>query len=449
MTHRIWLTALTGFGLFGVAATALAAGQASAPDQTAAQRGEYLARAGDCVACHSVPGGKPFAGGLKIDSPFGTIVSTNITPDPDAGIGNYSRDQFAAALREGKRADGANLYPAMPYPSYAKLSDDDIDALYAYFMNGVEPVADKAPESDVSFPFNQRWGISLWNWMFADAEAFEPASGQSEQLARGAYLVEGLGHCGSCHTPRGLLFQEKALDDSDDAYLTGETLGGWWAPNLRGGGDGDAGLQNWSADDIVDYLATGRNDHSAVVGEMTSVVANSTSHLNDDDLQAIAAYLKSLPRQASDDQGDADENADARTTPEQTEKMLTAADVDDKPGARLYLDNCNACHFANGQGAPQVFPSLVDNALVNADDPTGLVHVILAGARLPSTPNKPEALAMPDFGWRLSDDEAAQLATFVRGAWGNYGDAVTADQVAKVRKDLPEDRESSKPDFVD
>ncbi|WP_110648446.1 c-type cytochrome [Salinicola peritrichatus] len=438
MTHRYWLAALLGCGLAGVAASATAA------EQTEVERGAYLARAGDCVACHTAPGGKPFAGGLEIESPFGTIISTNITPDPDAGIGNYSRDQFAAALREGKRADGANLYPAMPYPSYAKLSDDDIDALYAYFMQGVEPVSEKAKESDIGFPFNQRWGIGLWNWLFADAEAFEPKAGQSEQLARGAYLVQGLGHCGSCHTPRGLLFQEKALDDSDDAYLTGETLGGWWAPNLRGGGDSGSGLQNWSADDIVDYLATGRNDHSAVTGEMTSVVANSTSYLSDDDLQAIAAYLKSLSRGADDEQ-----EAQSETTPEQTEQMLTAADVADKPGARLYLDNCNACHFANGRGAPQTFPSLVDNELVNADDPTGLIHVILAGARMPSTPGKPEALAMPDFGWRLSDDEAAQLATFVRGAWGNHGGEVSADQVAKVRENLPQDLESSKPDFQD
>ncbi|OBX34775.1 gluconate 2-dehydrogenase cytochrome c subunit precursor [Halomonas elongata] len=224
MTHRIWLTALTGFGVLGAASVSIAA------EQSLVQRGEYLARAGDCVACHTAPDGKPFAGGLEIESPFGTIVSTNITPDPDVGIGDYTRDEFAAALREGKRADGSNLYPAMPYPSYAKLSDADIDALYAYFMQEVEPVADESPESDVSFPFNQRWGISLWNWLFADAGVFEPSGQSTEQVERGAYLVQGLGHCGSCHTPRGLMFQEKALDDSDDSYLSGETLGAGGRP---------------------------------------------------------------------------------------------------------------------------------------------------------------------------------------------------------------------------
>ncbi|WP_280562490.1 cytochrome c [Chromohalobacter sp. 48-RD10] len=436
MTHRIWLSALTCLGLLGAASTSGAA------EQSLVQRGEYLARAGDCVACHTASDDKPFAGGLEIESPLGTIVSSNITPDPDAGIGDYTRDEFAAALREGKRADGANLYPAMPYPSYAKISDEDIDALYAYFMQEVEPVADKPPESDVSFPFNQRWGISLWNWLFADAEAFEPADQPTEPIERGAYLVQGLGHCGSCHTPRGLMFQEKALSDSDDDYLSGEALNNWWAPNLRGGGDGDEGLQAWSTDDIVDYLATGRNEHSAVAGEMTSVVANSTSHMKDEDLRSIAAYLKSLSRQTVNEQDTPEKTSSART-----EEMLTAADVDEDPGARLYLDNCNSCHFADGRGAPQVFPSLNGSSLVNADDPTGLIHVILDGARLPSTPKKPEALAMPDFGWRLSDEEVAQLATFVRGGWDNHGGEVTADQVAGVRKKLPDDRKSSAPEM--
>lgn len=237
------------------------------------------------------------------------------------------------------------------------------------------------------------------------------------------------------------MFQEKALSDSDDDYLSGEALNNWWAPNLRGGGDGNEGLQAWSTDDIVDYLATGRNDHSAVAGEMTSVVANSTSHMKDEDLRSIAAYLKSLSRKAVDEQDTPEQTSSVRT-----EEMLTAADVDEDLGARLYLDNCNSCHFADGRGAPQVFPSLNGSSLVNADDPTGLVHVILAGARLPSTPRKPEALAMPDFGWRLSDEEVAQLATFVRGGWDNHGDEVTADQVAGVRKKLPDDRESSAPD---
>ncbi|ALM54024.1 cytochrome c [Halomonas huangheensis] len=437
MIYRNQLITLAACGTMLFSANSMAAA-----DDAQLARGEYLARAGDCVACHTAPGGKDFAGGLPLESPLGVIYSTNITPDLKHGIGAYSRDDFASALREGIRADGAKLYPAMPYPSYANVTDEDIDALYAYFMEGVEADDSQPPENDVGFPYNQRWGITAWNWMFADGELFQPDPEQSDAANRGAYLVQGLAHCGSCHTPRGLLFQEKALDSSEGDYLSGEVLGGWLAPNIRAGGEGGHGLQSWSEQDIVDYLATGRNDHNAVVGEMSSVIAHSTSHLNEDDLLSIAAYLQALPREA-------DEDRQSASSPEDTEALLTSAELGDDLGARLYLDNCNACHLANGRGAPQVFPSLVDNSLVNAEDPTGLIHVILAGARLPSTPNKPEELAMPDFGWRLSDDEAAELATFVRSAWGNHGSTVAADQVSEVRSELPEDRITSEPVIED
>ncbi|WP_447927398.1 c-type cytochrome [Vreelandella sp. EE27] len=427
-----WRQGLIGVGLLSVASPLLAF------DDADIERGEYLSRAGDCVACHSAPGGEPFAGGLAVDSPFGDIFSTNITPDPETGIGDYSRDEFAAALREGKRADGKNLYPAMPYPSYSLINDEDIDALYAYFMEGVEPVHNEPPQTDLSFPFSQRWGIGAWNWLFTADEPFTPDTERSEELNRGAYLVQGLGHCGSCHTERGLFFQEKALSDGDEAFLSGEVLDGWYAPNLRGDGDGGSAMERWSEQDIVDYLATGRNDHSAVAGEMTSVVAHSTSRLDESDLHAIAGYLKSLG------------NSEGRRviTTEQvdeTDTRLTSADVGDDLGARLYLDNCNACHFSNGQGASGVFPSLSGSSMVNADDATGLIRVILAGARLPSTEQRPAQLAMPDFAWRLSDDEVAEVANFVRNAWGNEAGGVSAGDVADIREELPEERVTSAP----
>lgn len=436
MKHTLkWRQGLVGVGLLS-AATA-----SQAFDDAMIERGEYLSIVGDCVACHTAPGGESFAGGLAVESPFGAIYSTNITPDPETGIGNYTRDEFAAALRDGVRADGKKLYPAMPYPAYARITDEDVDALYAYFMEGVEAVENAPQETDLSFPFNQRWGIGVWNWLFVSVDPFTPDDTRSDELNRGAYLVQGLGHCGSCHTPRGLFFQEKALTDDDEAFLTGETLEGWYAPNLRGSGEQNHPLQRWSEEDIVAYLATGRNDHSAVVGEMTSVVAHSTSQMAEEDLYSIAAYLKSLH---ADGRAPASSN-----TGEETEAMLTRADVEDDLGARLYLDNCNACHFANGQGASQVFPSLVGSSLVNADDATGLIRVILSGARLPSTEQRPERLAMPDFAWRLSDDEVAELATFVRGAWGNDAEAVSAGSVARVRETLPEERETSAPTGID
>ncbi|MFI0473308.1 c-type cytochrome [Halomonas sp. HMF6819] len=433
MKHTVkWRQGLVGVGLLSVTTASLAF------DDEVISRGEYLARAGDCVACHTAPGGEPFAGGLAVESPFGAIYSTNITPDSETGIGDYSRDEFAAALREGERADGKHLYPAMPYPSYSLITDEDIDALYAYFMEGVAPVENTPERTDLSFPFNQRWGIGLWDWLFTNDETFSPDPERSDEENRGAYLVQGLGHCGSCHTERGLFFQEKALDDSDDAFLSGEVLEGWYAPSLRGSGDGGSAIERWDDQAIVDYLATGRNDESAVAGEMTSVVAHSTSHLNDSDLQAIAAYLNSLGSQ-----GDRPRITDTQVG--ETDAMLTRADVENDLGARLYLDNCNACHFSNGRGASQVFPSLSGSSMVNADDPTGMIRVILAGAKLPSTEQRPEALAMPDFAWRLSDDEVAKLATFVRGAWGNDAGEVSASAVADVRDELPDDRVTSAP----
>ncbi|WP_069384993.1 cytochrome c [Halomonas caseinilytica] len=408
------------------------------------ERGAYLARAGDCAACHTAPEGKPFAGGLGIESPFGTIYSTNITPDPEYGIGHYTEEQFAAALRDGKRADGANLYPAMPYPSYANLTDEDVHALYAYFMQGVESVATQPPETSLGFPFNQRWGITAWNWLFADQETFTPKADRNALTERGRYLVEGLGHCGSCHTPRGIAQQEKALDDGDDAYLAGAELNGWWVPSLRAGKGGDGqGIEGWDTQAIVDYLKTGRNVHATVGGEMTSVIAHSTSHLTDLDLTSIAQYLKSLPANpANESVASADEREQA--TRETAARLTSAKHLSD--GERLYIDNCAACHFNAGEGADRVFPQLAGNSLINADDLTGLIHTILAGARPPATPTIPAQLPMPGFSWRLSNEEVATLATFVRGAWGNDAEPVTAEQVARVRASIKQAPLSRAPD---
>lgn len=417
-------------------------------DTTLIKRGAYLARAGDCMACHTrEDASEDYGGGRPIDSPFGAIYATNITPDPKAGIGDYSEQDFAAALRQGIRADGSYLYPAMPYPAYASLNDDDVHALYVYFMQGVVPVAKPAPETSLSFPFNQRWGIRAWNWLFADEAPYtslEQTTGtispeRHAQLDRGRYLVQGAGHCGSCHTPRGMFMQEKALNDQDgDDYLAGSELDGWQVPSLRGG-DG-SGLRNWKEQDLVDYLATGRSRHAATGGEMRSVIQHSTSHLNDEDLYSIAAYLTTLGAsdKASHASGDvpasqATSDSKSSSARDATTHQLTAAISLDE-GARLYLDNCNACHFANGAGADSVFPPLVGNAQATADNPKALISTMLYGAQLPSTPKRPERLQMPGFDWRLTDDEAASLASFVRQSWGNQASAVSPEQVAEVRR---------------
>jgi len=385
------------------------------------KQGEYLSRLGDCMACHSLPGKPAYSGGLAIESNLGTIFSTNITPDKQHGIGNYSEQQFSDAVRKGVLPDGSHLYPAMPYPDYAKISDADIHALYIYFMKGVQPSAEQPPETDLSFPFSQRWGMRFWNWAFASDKPFQPIGGASAEVNRGAYIVESLGHCGSCHTPRGLGMNEKALDSGDDKFLAGGSLNNWDVPSLRG-------VPHWSEQEVIDYLQTGRNDKAAVGGEMTSVVEHSTSYMTDADLKAIAAYLKFLG-------GNPPLQAFSVQAQQATEAKLTAA-KNLSEGERLYLDNCGACHFVTGKGAPGVFPELDGATIVNAKDPTGLIHTILAGAQQPSTAKAPSKLAMPGFAQRLNDDEVAQLATFIRQGWSNTAPAVSKDQVAEVRKTL-------------
>ncbi|MCP1206753.1 cytochrome c [Pantoea sp. B550] len=385
------------------------------------KQGEYLSRLGDCMACHSLPGKPAYSGGLAIESNLGTIFSTNITPDKQHGIGNYSEQQFSDAVRKGVLPDGSHLYPAMPYPDYAKISDADMHALYVYFMKGVQPSAEQPPETDLSFPFSQRWGMRFWNWAFTSDKPFQPIGGASAEVNRGAYIVESLGHCGSCHTPRGLGMNEKALDSGDDKFLAGGSLNNWDVPSLRG-------LPHWSEQEVIDYLQTGRNDKAAVGGEMTSVVEHSSSHMTDADLKAIAAYLKFLG-------GNPPLQAFSVQAQQATEAKLTAA-KNLSEGERLYLDNCGACHFVTGKGAPGIFPELDGATIVNAKDPTGLIHTILAGAQQPSTAKAPSKLAMPGFAQRLNDDEVAQLATFVRQGWSNTAPAVSKDQVAEVRKTL-------------
>ncbi|WAT01107.1 c-type cytochrome [Rouxiella chamberiensis] len=397
--------------------------QAQADDAQLIKQGEYISRLGDCSACHTLPGKPAFSGGLAIKSDLGTIYSTNITPDKEHGIGNYSEQQFADAVRKGVLPDGTSLYPAMPYPDYAKTSDEDIHALYTYFMQGVKPSAEVPAKTELSFPFSQRWGMKLWNWAFTSDKPFQPIGGASAEINRGAYLVESLGHCGSCHTPRGLGMNEKALDSSDAKFLSGGNLNGWDVPSLRG-------VAHWNAQEIVDYLGKGRNDKAAVGGEMTSVVENSTGYMTDADLKAIAAYLKFLGGNPAIPPA----NTQAANA---TEAKLTAA-KNLSEGERLYLDNCAACHFVTGKGAPGVFPELDQATLVNAQDPTGLVHTILMGAQQPSTARAPSTLVMPGFKARLSDEEVAQLSTFIRQGWSNNAPAVTADDVSKVRKKLAE-----------
>jgi len=398
------------------------------------KQGEYLSRAGDCVACHTAKGGKPYAGGLSMATPIGTIFATNITPDPMTGIGNYSLEDFDKAVRHGIAKDGYTLYPAMPYPSYARVTDDDLKALYAYFMHGVEPVEQANRASEIPWPLSMRWPLEVWRTVFAPAveplSTNGPLKYENAQLARGAYLVQGLGHCGSCHTPRALTLQEKSLDERDATYLAGgQVIDGWVAISLRG--HASDGLGAWSEEDIIQTLRNGRNAHFSSIGAMNDVIQHSGQHLTDQDLMAIALYLKSLP--ATPGSTRVAFKADGTTA-----KALSAGESPSR-GAELYVDNCAACHRTDGQGYKEVFPRLADNPSVLTQDPSSMIRLILSGSRLPSTQQAPSALFMPDFGWRLNDQEAAQLVSFIRNNWGNKAPEVTAKQVAKIREQIREE----------
>lgn len=401
------------------------------------ERGRYLARAGDCVSCHTGPSKVPFAGGLPMKTPFGTIISTNITPDKDTGIGAYTEAEFARAVREGVRRDGKRLYPAMPYPSFTRLTDDDTHALFVYFQQGVAPQAAKPPPTELPWPFSMRFLMVGWNLLYLDKGTYEPDTARTAEWNRGAYLVQGLGHCADCHTPRGMLGAIKASSErKGDSYMAGALIDDWLAQPLRHM-DRPTAAQ-WPTADMVSYLQTGRIAHTAAFGPMSQVVQNSTQYMRTDDLAAISTYLQSIGA------------PDGTPPPTVTPQAAVVAAADKQPatqqlragtvegaGAMVYLNNCNACHRSNGTGADSTFPALAGNSVVAAKDPTSLIRIVLAGSAMPATVKAPSALAMPDFGWRLTDANVADLLTFVRASWGNQAEAVTPAQVAGVRKTLP------------
>lgn len=389
-------------------------------------RGAYLARAGDCIACHTAKNGTPFAGGLPMASPIGTIYSTNITPDKQHGIGNWTYDDFARLMRTGVTKDGYTVYPAMPYPSYSRLSDKDMSALYTYFEHAVPPAAQPNRENGIPWPLSMRWPLSIWRMMFAPTPTpYAAPAGMDEETARGAYLVEGLGHCGSCHTPRSITMQEKALfDDDSKVFLSGGAIiDGWVAPSLRNESGG--GLAGWSQTDIVTFLRTGRNEHTASFGAMNDVVEHSMQYMSDSDLNAMAKYLVGL------------QAAKTGVAAYAYDDSAAAAAYAGRPqgaGAVLYLDRCAACHRANGTGYGKAFPALAGNPVLQTGDATSAVHIVLSGGAQPATANAPSTLTMAPYAGILNDQQIADVVSFIQTSWGNHGAAVTADQVAKIRK---------------
>jgi mono/diheme cytochrome c family protein len=392
-------------------------------------RGAYLAKAADCAGCHTAPlNGAPFAGGLGLASPFGTIISSNITPDRETGIGEYSYDDFAKALREGVAPGGKGLYPAMPYPAYVKITDDDMHALYAYFMRGVPPVNLRPPETKVAFPFNQRWALRVWRAVFAPKERFKPKANRDAAWNRGAYLVQSLGHCGSCHTPRGMGYQERGFDEASKTYLSGGVNDNWFAPNLRA--DPGSGLGRITQEDIAAFLKTGHGANMAAYGSMVQTVEDSLQYFSNDDLRSIAVYLKSLP---------ATGGADGVFDPALAEKGRLKTRAPDSPpelGAAVYVAFCAQCHLSGGQGVPDAFPALRGNPSVVSEDTTSLIRLVVEGGNTPATTHGPLRQAMPSFAGRLTDAQIAQVLTYVRASWGNDARPITTNDVASLRSTL-------------
>ncbi|HGL5236447.1 cytochrome c [Burkholderia multivorans] len=405
----------------------LVAATAADADAALIERGRYLAHAGDCSACHDAADHTPYAGGQPVNSPFGPIYAPNITPDPVHGIGRYTLQQFDDALRRGVRADGSNLYPAMPYASFARLHPDDVRALYAYFMHGVAPSPQAGKRTALPFPFNQRWALGLWRLVFANDERFVPSPSRSASWNRGAYLVQGLGHCGACHTPRGPAYNERGYDERSAKFLTGGVTDHWFAPNLTGA-DHD-GLGRWSVDDIAAFLRDGHTRHGSVFGAMAPVVGESTALLTDGDRHAIAVYLKSLPAQPT-----AATNPLGVGMPRLTAAGPRPEGGQQAPGAGVYASFCARCHGVDGTGIPHHGPPLAGNPVVVAADPTSAIRIVVEGAR-PALGERDRSgvQRMPAMRGALTSSEIAAVVSYVRGAWGNRAAPVSTQDVRRLR----------------
>ncbi|MEX1031782.1 MAG: cytochrome c [Cellvibrionaceae bacterium] len=416
---------LKAFLTLALAVSALTAHAQGEGSNQALSEGEYLARLGNCAACHTIDGGEPFAGGLKMAVPMlGAIYTTNITPDPETGIGDYTFEDFDRSMRLGIAKDGHRLYPAMPYPSYAKISEADMQAMYDFFMNEVEPVKQANLENEIPGWMSARWPLAVWNFFVLDDDRYEVDESKDEAWNRGAYLTQGLGHCGACHTPRGILFQEKGLDESDSDFLAGAPLDHWSASPLNG--DINSGLGRWTEDDVVQFLKIGKNRWGSAFGTMVEVVNNSTQYMTDEDLHAMAVYLKSLP--AVREKDEAEWVYDATSA-----ENLANFNFEER-GAQVYYEYCVSCHLYDGSGHGEFLPPLAGNPVVLDPDPSSLINLTLNGSLRVVIGDEPETYDMPYFRGLLNDEQIADVVSFMRGAWGHNRSPIEAEQVTEIRE---------------
>ena len=390
---------------------------ASLAQASLAERGAYLAKAADCMVCHTTQGGREFAGGLGFKLPFGTLYSTNITPDKETGIGNYSDQDFLNAVHRGKRRDGAWLYPAMPYTSYTYISDADALAIKAYLFS-LAPVRAPAPENTLAFPFNQRWAMGFWSALFNPDTRFEPDPSKSPEWNRGAYLAEALAHCGECHTPRNLAF---ALDNRKK--FAGAVTAGWRAFNISS--DKATGVGGWRDEDLVSYLSTGHaTGHGTASGPMGEAVDHSFSQMAPEDIRAMVAYLRSVPPTASTD-------LPATVAPPAPASHRDGGGTPDPRGKMMFEGACVSCHGWSGESAISPFATLTGAWAVNDPEATNVAQIVISGTKR----HTPEgAVSMPAFGNAYSDSEIAAVANYVTARFGAKGSKLTARDVAELRK---------------
>jgi mono/diheme cytochrome c family protein len=415
MPHASWFgfSVLVSACLLAGALTAEAQ-QPTSNDAALIAKGEYLARAGDCIACHTAREGKIFAGGLPMKTPFGTLYTSNITPDPQNGIGTWTADQFYRLMHDGRFPDGGLVYPAMPFGSYTKVTREDSDAIFAY-LRSIPPVKQRNRPHELRFPFDNRSLILGWRTLFFKDGEFKPDPGKSAEWNRGAYLVEGLGHCGMCHTAINALGGSSDSQAFEGGLIPMQF---WYAPSLTS--NKEAGLGDWSIEEITQYLRTGVASRGAVYGPMAEVVYNSLQYLNDDDIRAMAVYLKTLAQGTTP--------ASASKPPPSSESSLLVSF-----GKSIYDRDCALCHGAEGLGAPPHYPPLAGNQSIQMSSAVNAIRMVLNGGFPPGTAGNPRPYGMPPFAQRLSDDEIAAVVSYIRTAWGNRGDPVSARQANELR----------------
>ena len=401
--------------LFAMAAQASAQSQTRAEDKASIiEKGEYLAQAGDCVACHTAPGGKLFAGGRAMPTPFGTLYTSNITPDRDTGVGKWTADQFYTMMHTGRSPDGGLLYPAMPFASYTKVTRADSDAIFA-FMQSVPAVKLPNKPHELKFPYNNRSLILGWRTLFFTEGEFKPDPTKSSEWNRGAYLVQGLGHCAMCHTAINALG-----GSSESAAFEGGLIPmqNWYAPSLTSNKEG--GLGDWSIEDISDLLRTGISKRGAVYGPMADVTYNSLQYMTEADSRAMAIYLKTLAEHSIPD-------APRGTTTAQESSLLL------RLGQTIYADKCASCHGGAGLGKPPHYPPLASNQSIQMSSAVNPIRMVLNGGYPPGTKGNPMPHGMPPFAQALSDDEVAAVVTYIRVSWGNHGAPVSAAEANALR----------------